>query len=150
MSDFFDDDNILEKLSPEIKDILLKLRKNINFKKDNKENIQLLLKENNGNNILIYSQYLNMIINEKKINNLIEYLNEDKKEKINLYWGCLSNYAEYNSFFEQEFSKDLKNTKFDYSLISLGILERKDEAKYKLKRDKCLNMKKEFYIMVLK
>ena len=67
---------------------------------------------------------------------------EDKKEKINLYWGCLSNYAEYNSFFEQEFTKDLKNTKFDYSLISLGILERKDKAEYKLKRDKCLNMKK--------
>ena len=134
MSDFFVDDKILKKLSPEIKTILLKLRKNINFKKDNKEN--------KGNNILIYSQYLNMIINEKKINNLIEYLNEDKKEKINLYWGCLSNYAEYNSFFEQEFTKDLKNTKFDYSLISLGILERKDEPEYKLKRDKCLNMKK--------
>ena len=87
---------------------------------------------------------------KKKINDLIEYLDKDKKEKINIYWGYLSNYAEYNLFFEQEFTKDLKNTKFDYSLISLGILEREDQNEYKLKRDKCPNIEKKFYIMVLK
>ena len=36
--------------------------------------------------------------------------------------------------------KDLKNTKFDYSLISLGIIENKDEIEYKNKRDICPNM----------
>lgn len=141
ISEFFDNDSI-KQLSIEIRQIILKLRKNINFTGDNKKNIQLLLKENSGNNILIYSQYLNMIINQNKINNLIGLLNNPNKTKINIYWGCLSKYVEYNKFFEEEFTKDLKNTKFDYSLISLGILERNDEYEYKSKRDTCPNMKK--------
>ena len=141
ISEFFDND-IIKQLSIEIRQIILKLRNNINFTIDNKKNIQLLLKENSGNNILIYSQYLNMIINQNKMNNLISLLNNPNKSKINIYWGSLSKYAEYNIFFEEEFTKDLKNTKFDYSLISLGILERNDEYQYKSKRDGCPNMKK--------
>ena len=91
-----------------------------------------------------------MVINTKIINELINYLTEEKKNKIDIYWGCLSNYEEYNSFFEKELIKDLKNTRFDYSLISLGIIENKDEFEYKNKRDICPNMIKKYYIMVLK
>jgi hypothetical protein len=124
MSDFFDN-KVLEKINPEIKTILLKLRKKIDFKKNDKVNIELLLKENDGNNILIYSQYVNMIIKTNELNAIFNLLNKDSQYKINKYWGCLSKYDEYDSFFEKEFQKDLKNTIFDYSLISLGILEKK-------------------------
>ena len=133
------DDTILEKVSTEIKNIILKLRKNIGFKDDNKENIKLILKEKKGNNILIYSQYVNMFIKSKQINDLINFLNEENQDKINKYWGYLSIYEEYNSFFEEEFQKDLKNTFFDYSLISMAILEKNDKS-YKSKRDSCPNV----------
>ena len=49
-----------------------------------------------------------MVINTKIINELINYLTEEKKNKIDIQWGCLSNYEEYNSFFEKELIKDLK------------------------------------------
>ena len=140
IAEFFDNEKLLNNLSSEMKTIILKLRKNIDFKKDKKDNIQNLLKETEGNNILIYSQYLNIIINSKKINEIINLLNKEKEKKINIFWGCLSNYEEYNTFFEQELTKDLKKTKFDYSIISLGILEQENE--YNSKRKSCPNMQK--------
>ena len=141
MSDFFDNE-ILEKISPEIKNIILKLRNNIDFTNDTKEDLKLILKENKGNNILIYSQYVNMLIKSKQIDDMIKYFNKDNQDKINNYWGFLSNYEEYNSFFEEEFQQDLKNTYFDYSLISLAILEKINKEDYNTKRDSCNNVKK--------
>ena len=119
ISEFFDNESLLKSLSSEIKTIILKFRNNIDFQKDKKNNIMNLLKENSGNNILTYSQYLNMVINPEIINEIINVLSNEKKEKINIFWGCLSNYEEYNTFFEKELIKDLKKAKFDYSLIGL-------------------------------
>ena len=141
ISEFFDNEEILNKLPYEIKDIIIKLRHNISFNENDKDNICNLLKENKGNNIIIYSEYLNLILNSKKIKDIINLLNEEQKNEINIYWGCLSNYIEYSSFFEQELIKDLKKTRFDYSVISLGILEKNDDL-YKNKKIKCPNMKK--------
>ena len=145
ISNYFKNEEIRKILSPEIKRIILKLKKNINFGEDKRENIKMLLNENKGNNILIYSQYINEIFNDNiKIKNLINLLEEEKREEIDIYWGCLSNYNEYNIFFEKEFEKDLKKTIFDYSLISLAILEKKekDEEEYKIKRNACPNIVK--------
>ena len=142
MANFFDN-KILEEIPPAIKNIILKLQNNISFKDDNKEDIKLILEEKNGNNILIYSQYVNMLIKSKQIDDLIKYLNKDNQNEINRYWGCLSNYEEYNSFFEEEFQKDLKNTYFDYSVISFSILEKNEEEEdYKKNRNSCPNVKK--------
>ena len=145
ISNYFKNEEIKKILSPEIKRIILKLQKNINFGEDNRENIKMLLNEKKGNNILIYSQYINEIFNDNiKIKNLINLLEKEKRKEIDIYWGCLSNYNEYNIFFEKEFEKDLKKTIFDYSLISLAILEKEDEdeEEYKIKRDACPNIEK--------
>ena len=142
ISELIEEKIILDKLSPEIKAIILKLHNSLEFTKDNKKNIYNLLQETKGNNIIIYSQYINMIINTTIINNIINLLKNEKKDKINNYWKCLSKYQAYNSFFEKELIKDLKNTKFDYSLIGLGILEKKEEEQYKIRRDSCPNMEK--------
>ena len=101
---------MLKNVSPVIKNIILKLRNSLNFTKDNEQNLYNLLKETKGNNILIYSQYINMIINSQKIISLISLLDDEKKQKIDNYWGCLSKYEEYSSFFEKELIKDLKRT----------------------------------------
>jgi len=145
ISNYFKNKEIKKILSPEIKRIILKLQKNINFGEDKRENIKMLLNEDKGNNILIYSQYINEIFNNNiKMKNLINLLEEEKREEIDIFWGCLSNYNEYNIFFEKEFKNDLKKTIFDYSLISLAILEKKekDEKEYKSKRDACPNIVK--------
>ena len=145
ISNYFENEETKKALSPEIKRIILELQKNINFGGDNKENIIMLLNENKGNNILIYSQYINEIFDDYiKIKNLINLLEEEKRKEIDFFWGYLSNYNEYSIFFEKEFEKDLKKTKFDYSLISLAILEKEedDREKYKIKREICHNIEK--------
>ena len=96
ISEFFDNDEILNKLQIEIKTIIIKLRNNISFNENNKKNIYNLLKENKGNNIIIYAVYLNIILNSETIKDIVNLLNEEKKEKVNIYWGCLSNFIEYS------------------------------------------------------
>lgn len=56
---------------------------------------------------------------------LIEQIIEivGKKNEIENYWKYLSKYEEYNNEFD--FLKDLKNCHFDYSIISMNIVERK-------------------------
>jgi len=144
ISNYFKNEKIKKVSSPEIKKIILELKKNIIFNEDNRDNIKMILNENKRNNILIYSQYINEIFNDNnKIRSLINLLAEEERKIIDIFWGCLSNYNEYNIFFEKEFEKDLKKTKFDYSLISLAILEKEeDEKEYKLKRDDCPNIEK--------
>jgi ribosomal protein L44E len=143
LSESIGDDNIiLGKMPPDIRNIIIELRNSLNFTKDNQKNIYNLLNENKGNNIIVYSQYISKIMNSAIINNIISHLNNDKKIKIDNYWRCLSKYEEYTSFFEQELIKDLKNTSFDYSVVSLGIIDTKNEEKYKLKRNNCLNKEK--------
>ena len=140
LSEFYDNEQLLNKLTPIIKDIIIKLRKNIDFTHDNKKNIYNLLKETKGNNILIYSQYINLIINSQTIDKLNNNLSEEKRKKVDNFWKNLSKYKEYNTFFEKELIKDLKKTKFDYSVISLGILETKNELEYQIKKKICPNM----------
>ena len=144
LSQFVEDKTTLDKLSPEIKTIILKLRNSLEFTKDNQKNMYNLLKENKGNNIIIYSQYINEVVNTTIINSILNLLEDEKRTKIDNYWRCLSKYEEYSSFFEQELIKDLKKTKFDYSIIGLGIVEKKDEDEenYKLMRNSCPNMEK--------
>ena len=139
ISGFFNDEVISMGLSPEIKKIIIKLRNSLQFTKDNEKDIYNLLQENTGNNIIIYSQYVNILINSSIINNsLLNLLNTENKEKINNYWRCLSRYEEYTKFFEQELIKDLEQTKFDYSVVSLGVIDIKNEENYKLNLWLCL------------
>ena len=136
------DDYDISNVSPEIIDIMIKLRNSLNFTKNKKNDIYNLLNEEKGYNILAYSEYVNTIINTKNINNIIKFLNDKKKSLVDNYWRNLSKYEEYNSFFEEELRFDLKKAKFDYSIISLGILEGRNIDEYNSKRSKCPNMEK--------
>ena len=140
ISNLFDDN--YKYLIPEweLQNIIGQLRDSFFFSQDTKENIKLILKKEIGNNILLYSNYINAIINNNKIYYLANFMDFYKQGEIDAYWRCLSYYEEYNSFFEKEFIKDLKQTFFDYSLVSLNILERNDEYIYKQKRNECPNM----------
>jgi hypothetical protein len=73
------DDYDISNLSPEIIDIMIKLRNSLNFTKNKKNDIYNLLNEEKGYNILAYSEYVNTIINTKNINNIIKFLNDKKK-----------------------------------------------------------------------
>ena len=140
ISNLFDNNNIYNIKDQELNNIIHKLQDSFNFSNNNHDNIKLVLEKNTGNNILVYSEYINAIINNQKINYLLNFMDYNNQSKIDIYWRCLSHYEEYNSFFEKEFRKDLKKTLFDYSLISLVILENENENEYRQKRNECPNM----------
>ena len=115
--------------------ILQKFKNNIHFIGDSNYVSQA--------NILTYFKFLNNINLEPKL--LIEkYFNENQiiKDKIENYWKCLSKYEEYNNNFEDIFFRDLKNCAFDYSIISMNLLEREHPEEYEQKKRECKKMKK--------
>ena len=73
---------MMKMISPNIQEIISKLKNEINYTEDIKDNIRFLLEEKKGNNILTYSQYLNMIVNEEIIDNLFKALDAYYQSKI--------------------------------------------------------------------
>ena len=103
-----------------------------------------MLKEKSGNNILVYSEYINMIMTKNKTKRLLYLLEKTKQEKIKLYWNKLSKYENINLLFEKDFKKALKESYFDYSVINISIKEQKNLANYMEKKKKCHNCETKF------
>ena len=133
-------DEQLEKInSEEIKEIINKLKKEISFSKKTSKDIKSLLSDQDGYNILEYAKYVNEVVEEKNIDNLLDILDESKKKEIEKFWETLSKYENYNEFFEKEIFKNLKESYFDYSVTSLAILNKQNRKKYEESRKKCPN-----------
>ena len=132
-------DNIDGKLPENLKQIFQTFKNNIYLTGD--ENIKLMINENKIINLLTYSQYINSKINSDSINILInQFLNTEQKEYILNYWKGISNYETYNSYFESQFFNDLKKCKFDYSLVSINILESENIKEYEKNVNKIPNI----------
>ena len=116
-------DNIQIINSKNIKDIILYLKEDIIFLKDNQKDIKINLIDNKGNNIISYSNYISTIINENELSNLINLLDNNKKNEIEKFWKILSEYENYDKLFEKQFLNVLKNSYFEYSLIGISLYE---------------------------
>ena len=135
--------NQIENLSP-FEDFLSKeiiwILEDIKANKNSLENKNL----NSEINILNYLNYLKFLDEyyDLDLYCLIEQIIEivGKKNEIENYWKYLSKYEEYNNEFD--FLKDLKNCHFDYSIISMNIVERENPEKYEQKKKECKNMKR--------
>ena len=139
--------HLTNKLQNNIEIILIEQLKEIYKKLKNKvhltgeDNQDLLLNNNNLINILNASKYLeSKSIGEKEILALIEIIGnmKEKDDMIN-YWKYLSGYESNFSFFENQFIRDLKKCQFDYSLISINVLECEYPEKYITKKNECEN-----------
>ena len=98
-------------------------------------------------NILNYINYLKFLFDNNILElfpliiQLLEIVEQDhKKNEIKNYWKYLSKYEEHNNEFD--FLNDLKNCHFDYSIISMDIVERDNLEEYEQKKKECKNMKK--------
>ena len=106
---------------------------------DVKENIKHVLEQVKGSNIIAFSKYVDEEINIKNIKSMIKLLDEkDKKEIIDTNYR-LAKYKKYIKFFDSEFEKSKRNSIFEFSVISLIIIERKDFNKFKKERENCPN-----------
>ena len=112
--------------SNEIKKLISILQNGTKQKEEDvHKDIKLNLEESSGRDILAYTEYVCSIMTDEKINYLLKNTKPYEKNTnlIFKYWSILSLYSEFSQIFESELKKELKNSYFEYSLISLSIYE---------------------------
>ena len=104
-----------------------------------KEEIKDVLKKMEGSNILNFSRFIEKSINDEHINVLMQCLNKEDLEKINDVQKRLMNYNEYIKLFEKDFEDKKRNSIFEFSIISMAIMEREDFQIFEKERKNCPN-----------
>ena len=143
--------SILDKISKEhipninnFKDIISDLNKAIKIKitDDSQKDIISQLEEENGNNILAYSNYINSLkITKKEIEKLINLIFDKKTQKdIIKFWSVLSKYQTFNEYFEKDFKKAIEKSYFDFCLIGLSLYPQERRATFLEKIRECPNV----------
>ena len=126
--------------SKEIQKIISDLRIGIKMKENTEKDIKANLEETQGNNILVYSNYISSIISDNIINQLLKLLSVNKQNEVKKYWGLLSRYQEFNKLFEVELFKAIERSYFDYSLIGLSLYEQKNRRQFIESMNACPNL----------
>jgi hypothetical protein len=106
---------------------------------ETKECIKEVLLKMCGSNIISFSKFVNEIINSNELNNIMAYLNDYQFDEINDIKNRLSKYNEHILNFEREFEIAKKKSVFEFSIISLVIIEREDFERFENEREKCPN-----------
>ena len=107
---------------------------------DIQKDLLKILKKIKGSNIINFSKYVDDLITQSDINKyLIPKLDPTIKSEITYIKNCLGKYVEFTKNFEKEFERAKRNSPFEYSIISLAIIEREDIDKFESNRKKCQN-----------
>ena len=104
-----------------------------------KKEIKKVLKKMKGSNILNFSKYIDESINSSNINILMKFLNNEDLKEIKDIKNRLLNYNEYIQIFEKDFEERKRNSIFEFSIISLVIMEREDFQTFEKERKNCPN-----------
>ena len=125
---------------PDIISSIMKILKNGYIDNpDAKICIKEVLEKIRGSNIINFSKYVSEIIGSNELNNIMAYLGSDQLNEINDIRNRLSLYNEYIIKFEREFEIAKKKSIFEFSVISLVIIEREDYDKFSNERKRCPN-----------
>ena len=141
------DDAILEKIKNDdvhkIIYFILKVLKNSSLDLeevfDNQKFIQRILGKDKGKNIISFSNFVDDKIDSNLLQWTINFLNGQNLQEINDIKFRLGKYDTYMDLFERDLNKYLRNSIFEFSVISLVILDRPDYDKFETSREKCPN-----------
>ena len=106
---------------------------------DIKENIKKTLLKSEGSNIINFSNYVDEIIDNNQINQILNLLSNYDLKEINDIRYRLSKYNKCIEFFNKEFEKSKRESFLEFSIISLVIMEREEFEKFEKEREKCPN-----------
>ena len=125
---------------PDIVAYIMKILKNgYSNTPDMKKNIKDILEKMKGSNIMCFSRYVNEIININELNTITALLRNDELNEINDIKNRLSKYNEHAKQFEREFEIAKRNSIFEFSIISLVIIEREDYIRFENGKNNCPN-----------
>ena len=129
------------KMFPEIIFYIMKILKNgyIETYEDIKNTIKEVLQKIEGINIINFSEYVDEIINTNQIEKMLNLLDKDQLKEINDIRYRLQKYDKFMKFFLEKFEKAKMKSIFEFSVISLVVIEREDFEKFENEREKCPN-----------
>ena len=133
------DRNRLEKLPDIIRYIMEVLQHGYIENNDVKQNIKDILEKVRGSNIVNFSNYVDEIFDSNQIKVLLNLLSEEELKEINDIKYRLAKYNNYIKLFDKEFEKAKRGSIFEFSIISLVIIEREDFETFENEREKCPN-----------
>ena len=97
------------------------------------------MKKMRGSNIINFSNYVDEVIDDNQINKILNLLSKsDLKEMKDIKYR-LSKYNNSIKLFNNEFEKSKKESIFEFSIISLVVIEREYFEKFEIERKKCPN-----------
>ena len=123
----------------EIRNIISDLKNEMYLTENPQQDIKYNLSQKFGSNIMTFSYYIQEIVNQNEINNLLGLFDKNKQKEIKAYWSILSKYEEFNKLFEKEFLDAIEKSYFDYSLINISIYQQDKKAEYLEKYKECKN-----------
>ena len=104
-----------------------------------KQEIKEILNKVKGSNILNFSKFVDNVIDSSQINMLLQLLNKDDFEYITDIKRRLLNYNDYIKLFEKDFEERKRLSIFEFSIISLVVMEREDFQVFEKERSNCPN-----------
>ena len=104
-----------------------------------KKNIKEVLEKMEGSNIINFANFVDEVIDSNEINIILNLLKKDDLKEINDIKSRLSQYIQCIKLFNKEFEKSKKESIFEFSVISLIVIEREDFETFERERNKCPN-----------
>ena len=104
-----------------------------------KDTIKEVIQKEGGNNILNFSRFVDKVVDKNHIDKIMKLLNPDDFKEINDIRFLLSKYNEHIVLFNKDFERAKKESIFEFSIISMVIIERKDYENFEDKRKNCPN-----------
>ena len=132
--------NQLEKL-PDLDKSILEILKNgyVANTGNLKEDIKKIINKVEGSNIINFSKFVDNAVDSIKLNKIINLLNKEQISEINDIKNRLSRYENDIKIFDKQFSEALKNSTFEFSVVSLAVIEREGFVKFDAEKKKCKN-----------
>ena len=135
LNNLFEKKNIPENLFYIMK-ILKKSYVYVNQKNEVGNAIEKILRNNNGCNVLNFSNYVEEQINQEWIQKINNFVPPKDLNDINDTKFRLGKYVKYMAFFEKEIYNSLKLSIFEFSPISLVVLDREDFDRFEKEKEK--------------
>ena len=129
---------------PEIIYYILKILKNsyVDFNDRNEAGkvIKKVIGNEKGSNVINFSNFVEEQVNQGWLQQLINYVPQNDLNEINNIKLCLGKYENYMEFFEKELKKSLKKSIFEFSPVSLVVIDREDFDTFEREKAKCPNL----------
>ena len=129
-----DDININANYS--IKSIFLDLENYFELEVSPSENKNLKIKNRNDINIRTFSDYIDLMVNENNLIDIIIQLDKSKEDEIISLWKNLKEYKYFEDFINNKY---IEKSYFDYSLNEITLFDLKNQTNYKYKFFHCPN-----------